>query len=135
MFLKGKAQNLPEVEQIITERYLDEKGNAVPFKFKAIPSKLIDEFKKECTRTVYVKNQKIEKFDNERFVAKVAIETTVFPDFKNAELLKSYECVDPVDLAHEILTLPGEYTDWVEAAFKINGFDDKFEDLVADAKN
>ena len=84
---------------------------------------------------VYHKNQKIEKFDNERFVAKVAIETTIFPNFKDDELLKSYECVDPVDVAHEVLSLPGEYTDWVEQAFKVNGFNDKFEDLVNEAKN
>jgi hypothetical protein len=135
MFLKGKATALPEIEKVITERYKDEEGNPVPFKFKAIPSKQLDDIKKECTKTFYVKGQKIEKSDNERFVAKVAIETTLYPNFKNEELLDSYNCVDPVDLAHEILYLPGEYTDWVEAAFKVNGFDDKFEDLVAEAKN
>ncbi|KGK88042.1 hypothetical protein [Clostridium sp. HMP27] len=135
MFLKGKAQNLPEVETIITERYLDENGKAIPFKFKAIPSKMIDEIKRDCTKNIYHKGQKIEKFDQERFVAKVAVETTTFPNFKDGELLESYSCVDPVDLAHEILSLPGEYTTWVEEAFKTNGFDDKFEDLVADAKN
>ena len=135
MFLKGKAEALPEVEKVVTERYKDEAGKPVPFKFKAISSQFLDDIKKECTKTLYIKGQKIEKSDNERFVAKVAIETTVYPDFKSAELLTSYDCVDPVNLAHEILSLPGEYTDWVEAAFKVNGFDDKFEDLVAEAKN
>ena len=134
-FLKGKAQTIPEVEEIVTERYKDEKGNPIPFKFKAINSNRIDEIKKECTKIIYHKNQKIEKFDNERFVAKVAIETTTYPDFRNEELLKSYECIDPVDLAHEVLSLPGEYTEWVEKSFKVNGFDDKFEDLVSEAKN
>lgn len=135
MFLKGKAQSVKEVEKVITERYLDDSGKAVPFKFKAIPSKMMDEIKKDCTKVMYHKGQKLEKFDNERFVAKVALETTSYPDFKDAELLESYGCVDPVDLAHEILSLPGEYTDWVEAAFQTNGFDDKFEDLVSEAKN
>lgn len=134
-FLKGKAKALPEIEAIVTERYVDEKGEPIPFKFKAIDSKRIDDIKKECTKVIYHKNQKIEKFDNERFVAKVAIETTVFPNFKDDELLNSYECIDPVDVAHEVLSLPGEYTEWVEKAFNVNGFDDKFEDLVNEAKN
>ena len=57
-FLKGKAKALPEVEAVITERYVDEKGKFIPFKFKAIDSKKIDDIKKECTKVIYHKNQK-----------------------------------------------------------------------------
>lgn len=134
-FLKGKAKSLPIVEETISDRYTDQKGNPIPFKFKAINSTRIEEIKKDCTHVIYVKNQKIERFDSERYVAIIAVETTIFPDFKNDQLLKSYDCIDSCDLAHEILDLPGEYTTWVEKAFKVNGFDDKFEDLVGKAKN
>lgn len=134
-FLKGKEKSLPEIEKEITERYTDENEKPVPFKFKAIESKRIDEIKVECTNIIHTKGQKVEKFNNDRFAAKVGIETTVFPNFKDKELLESYNCVDPIDLAHEILKIPGEYSDWIETSFKVNGFDDTFEELVENAKN
>ena len=134
-FMKGKAKQLPEEEKVITQMYLDEKGEPIPFRFRAASTQTIDAIRGDCTIVKFTKGQKIERFDKERFACRVAIETTVFPDFKNAELMKSYGHIDPVDTAREILNLPGEYATWIEACFKLNGFDDTVEDLVEEAKN
>jgi len=134
-FMKGKAKQLPEEEKVITKLYEDEEGQAIPFKFKAIPTTLVDRIKDDCTTIQYIKGQRIESFDRDRFSCRIGIETTVFPNFKNAELLQSYNCIDPVDLAKAILNLPGEYTEWIQTCSRLNGFDDTIEDLVKKAKN
>lgn len=134
-FMKGKAKQLPEEEKVISTLYEDENGKPIPFKFKAIPTALVDKLKSDCTTIKHTKGQRIESFDRDRFSCKIGIETTIFPDFKNTELLQSYNCIDPVDLAKEILNLPGEYTEWIQTCSKLNGFDDTIEDLVAEAKN
>ncbi|HWR07098.1 phage tail assembly chaperone [Sporomusa sp.] len=134
-FMKGKAKQLPEEEKVITHLYVDEAGQPIPFKFKAIPTSVVDGIRADCTIVIVGKGQRIEKFDKDRFACRVAIATTTFPDFKDPELLKSYGCVDPVDLAKAILTLPGEYTDWIQSCFKLNGYSDSYEELVGEAKN
>lgn len=134
-FMKGKAKQLPEEEKVITTLYEDEEGKSIPFKFKAIPTALVDQIRADCTTIKYTKGQRMESFDRERFACKLGIETTVFPNFKDSELMKSYNCIDPVDLAKTILILPGEYTEWIQVCTKLNGFDDTIEDLVKEAKN
>ena len=134
-FMKGKAKQLPEEEKVITKLYEDEEGKPIPFKFKAIPTTLIDKLKADCTTIKYTKGQRIESFDRDRFSCKIGIETTVFPDFKNAELLQSYTCIDPVDLTKAVLNLAGEYTEWIQTCSRLNGFDDTIEELVKEAKN
>jgi hypothetical protein len=134
-FMKGKAKQLPEEEKVITTLFEDEAGQPIPFKFKAIPTTLVDKLKADCTTIKYTKGQRMESFDRDRFACKLGIETTVFPDFKNPELLQSYNCIDPVDLAKDILYLAGEYTEWIQTCSKINGFDDTIEEVVKEAKN
>ena len=135
VFMKGKAKQLPEEEKVITKLYEDAEGQPIPFKFKAIPTTLVDKIRADCTTIKHTKGQRIESFDRDRFACKIGIETTIFPNFKNADLMKSYECIDPVDLAKVILILPGEYTEWIQVCTKLNGFDDTIEDLVKEAKN
>lgn len=134
-FMKGKAKQLPEEEKVITTLYEDAEGKPISFKFKAIPTALVDQIRTDCTTIKYTKGQRMESFDKDRFACKLGIETTTFPNFKDSELLKSYDCIDPVDLAKTILTLPGEYTEWIQVCTKLNGFDDTIEELVKEAKN
>lgn len=134
-FMKGKAKQLPEEEKIISQRYLDEEGKPIPFKLKAIPTPVVDAIRDDCTVVKHAKGQRIEKFDRDRFACKVAIATTIFPDFRNKELADSYGLVDPVEVAKAVLDLPGEYTEWIQSCFNLNGFDDTIEELVGEAKN
>lgn len=134
-FMKGKAKQLPEEEKVVTKLYLNDEGEPIPFKFRAISTPEIDVIRADCTTVKVTKGQRIEKFDKDRFACRVAIETTIFPNFKNAELMKSYDCVDPVDTAKAVLNLAGEYTEWIQTCFRLNGFDDSFEELVSEAKN
>lgn len=135
-FMKGKAADVREEEVIVTRRYSDDKGNPIPFIMKALSTQRIDELEAECTKPEIKKGKKVgEKLDSKRFSLRIAIESTVYPSFKDAELLKSYGLTDPVDLARAILSVGGEYMEWMQQASRINGFDDDLEDLHEEAKN
>ncbi|MGC5326433.1 phage tail assembly chaperone [Brevibacillus sp. SYSU BS000544] len=135
-FMKGKAKQVVTEEVIVTNRYTDDKGNPIPFVLKAIDTKRIEELQDECTVPQFKKGKKVgEKVDWKRFANRLAVETTVFPNFKDPELLKSYSLVDPCDLVKEILHVGGEYAELIQAVQRVNGFDNDFEDLVEEAKN
>jgi hypothetical protein len=135
-FMKGKAKQLPEEEVIVSKRYVNEKNEPIPFVIRAIEQPLIDRLQDECTEPIYRKGKKVdEKLNVSRFLARMGVESTVFPNFKDPELLASYKLVDPVDLAKEILKMGGEYAEWLAAVQRINGYDEDFEELVNDAKN
>lgn len=136
-FMKGKAkQEFIEEEVVITKRFLDEKGEPIPFVFRSLPPKRIEELQEDCTRRVVKKGRVVDEiFDSKRMSAKMALESTVFPDFRSAELLESYGVVDPADAARAVLSVGGEYMDWMNTANRINGYGEQDEDLVEEAKN
>lgn len=73
--------------------------------------------------------------DSQRFYARIAVETTVYPNFKSKELREAYKTEDPVEVAKRILSVGGEYANWLNKAIEINGFEDDLEDLEEEAKN
>ncbi|MCM3452733.1 phage portal protein [Heyndrickxia oleronia] len=135
-FMADNAEEAPEEKVYVSKRFKDKKGKVIPFIMKAIPTERIEELEKECTKTEYHKGRKIgERVDQVRFYARIAVETTIYPDLKSKELRKSYKTEDPIEVAKRLLSIGGEYSTWIEEATRINGFDDDFEDLEEEAKN
>ncbi|WP_063564822.1 phage portal protein [Paenibacillus sp. O199] len=135
-FMKGKAAEVKEEEVIITQRYKDDEGKPIPFIMKALNTTRIDELESECTKPEIKKGKKVgEKLDGKRLSLRIAIESTVYPNFRDAELLKSYGLTDPVDLAKAVLSVGGEYMEWMQEANRINGFDESEDELNEDVKN
>jgi hypothetical protein len=131
-FMKGNAKPVQERKFYISDRYTDAEGKPIPFVMRAIPQSLVEEIRAKHTRKDKEGN---EKLDVARYNAEIAVKSTVFPDFTNAELLASYGEQDPIDLAKRILAVPGEYTNWIAAATEVNGFAKDFEELIEEAKN
>jgi len=135
-FMKGKAAQLPEEEVIVSRRFVDDKGKPVPFTLRALPVERVEQLQDECMRPVKSKQRRGEReLDAKRFAARLGIESTIYPAFRAPELLQSYGVTDPVDVVKQVLSLPGEYAEWINAVQRINGFDEDFEELVDDAKN
>ena len=125
-----------EVKVPISKRFKDKAGNVVPFVFKAITTERIDELEKENTTYKNVKGRgRVKDLDSQRFYARIAVETTVYPNFKSKELREAYKTEDPVEVAKRILSVGGEYANWLNKAIEINGFEDDLEDLEEEAKN
>ncbi|TLS51745.1 phage portal protein [Paenibacillus antri] len=136
LFMKGKAKQVVLEEVVVSKRYVDEEGNPIPFTLKAVDTKRIEELQDECTVPQFKKGKKIgEEIDWKRFACRLAVETTVYPNFRDQELLNSYGIVDPCELVKEILNVGGEYAELIQAVQRVNGFDTDFEELVDEAKN
>lgn len=137
-FMPGVAEEVEEVERFVSKRFKDKQGNVIPFRFKPVPTTRIDELEKQHTVPVYTgarRRKTGEKLDQARFMAHIAIETTVYPNFKAAELRKAYGEQDPIEVAKKMLHVGGEYGEWLSIANEVNGFDDSLEELEEAAKN
>lgn len=135
-FMPGKAEVVDEITTSISKRFKDNKGNIIPFRFKPITTERVDELEKECMKPV-VKNNRVvgKELDNSRFMARISVESTVYPDFRAADMRKAYKTEDSVEIAKKVLHVAGEYANWIAKASEINGFDDDVEDLEELAKN
>lgn len=131
-FMKDALKAVEEVEVKISDRLPN-------FVMKPVSPAELEDIQKDCTRT-YLNpktGQKEREFNNQLFMEKLAIASTVFPDLKNEELQKSYGVLGESALIKSILATPGEYIEWLNAASKVNGFDEdeNLDDLIEEAKN
>lgn len=135
-FMPGKAEEVEEIKAPISKRFKDKDGKTIPFIFKPITTERVDEIEKTSFKNV-VKNNRVvgKELDNSRFMARIAVESTVYPNFKAAEFRKAYKTEDPVEIARRVLHVAGEYANWIAKAAEVNGFEDDIEDLEEIAKN
>lgn len=137
-FMPGAAEEIEEVERLVSKRFKNKKGDLIKFRFKPIPTTRIDELEKQHTVPVYSGSRRKrtgEKLDQSRFMASIAVESTIYPDFKSADLRKAYGEQDPIEVAKKMLHVGGEYGEWLNIANEVNGFDDSIEELEEAAKN
>ncbi|WP_212973174.1 phage portal protein [Bacillus sp. J14TS2] len=134
-FLPGNQKQVEVIKHPISKRFLDNDGNIIPFIFKAIATERIDAIEELNTRITNFKGRRQERVDYARFIAQVAVETTIYPDFSAADLRAAYKTEDPIEIAKKVLHVGGEYTNWIQKCSEINGFDDTFEELEESAKN
>lgn len=135
-FMPESVEAVHEVTAPISQRFKNKEGKIIPFKFKPITTDRMDELEKLHTKPVIKKNRKVgERVDQARFMAHVAVESTIYPDFKDTKLRRAYRTEDPIEIAKRILKVPGEYTNWINQASEVNGFDDTVDDLEEIAKN
>jgi hypothetical protein len=132
-FFAENVENDIVEEVVISKRFKDKNGKPIPWKIKAIGEDVNTELRKSCTKKVKIKNGIfMNETDQEAYLAKLAVECVVFPDLRNAELLKSYGVMAPEELVKKML-LPGEYGKLLEKIQELNGFD--LEASVEEIKN
>lgn len=150
MFMAGNAVQDETVKYIASKRYpdknnpiLDEDGNptgkfyGMAWELKAIGSDLDEMIRKECTKKVPVagkRGQYTQEVDTDKYVGKLCVACTVYPNLNDAALQDSYKVKSADDLLKKML-LPGEYTDYKSKIMEVNGYDMSMEDLVDEAKN
>ena len=124
-----------EVE--IIERTLKIGGKDRLMKFKPMSAACGDEVRKKCRKVSIIKGQKIVETDQDRYVANLIIETTVYPDFKNADLQKSWGVMGAEELLKAMKTkmIDGEYSVLSNIVSEVNGYDLNMQELIEEAKN
>lgn len=137
LFLKGNKKERESVKYAPTKSLCDEEGKPVEFEWKGISTKEDERLREDCTIEVQVTgkpNMFRPKFNSNKYLTKLAVESCVEPDLYNAELQDSYGVKTPEDLLKELVDDAGEYQELLEFIQKINGFESK-QDLVDKAKN
>jgi hypothetical protein len=135
-FMAGKAKPVTEENVTVSKRFIDENGKIIPFVMKPISTERIEALENECIEPVIENGKKVgEQLNRPRWIARMGIESTVYPDFRDKELRTSYKTEDAVEVVKKVLSVGGEYAEWMQQAQRINGYGEKFDDLVDEAKN
>ena len=137
VFMAGSAIKDEVVEYVASNRFVDAKKKPVAWKIKAIDSDLDEAIRKECTKRVPIKGKRGQfnmETDTDKYIAKVCVACTEYPNLNDAELQGSYGVMSAEALLKKMLK-PGEYTEFKAKVMEINGFDMSMEELVDDAKN
>lgn len=136
VFMSGNVQKNETVSYVASKRFAV-KGKPVEWKMKAIDSDLDEAIRKECTKKVPIagkRGQYTQETDTDKYIAKMCVACTVYPNLNDAELQDSYG-VKSADALLRKMLLPGEYTDYKAKIMEINGYDMSMEELVDEAKN
>ena len=116
-------------EVIISKRFVDEKGDPIPFKIRAITQAENDQIIKASKRSVKVNGVMQEKLDTTEMSRRLVVEGTVFPDFRDSELCKGYNTMSPYEVPGKML-LAGEYSNLLAEINKLSGFDVDVEEAA-----
>ena len=136
VFMAGNANKTEIVKYPASKRFAV-KGKPVEWEIKAIDSDLDEALRKECTKRVPIpgkRGQYNQETDTDKYIGKMCVACTVYPNLNDAELQDSYGVKSGEELLRKML-LPGEYTDLKTKIMEINGYDLSMEELVDEAKN
>ena len=135
-FMAGSASVTENVEYVASKRF-QENGKPIAWVLKAIGSDVDEAIRKECTRKVPIagkRGQYNQETDTDKYMGKMCVACTVYPNLNDAELQDSYGVKSGEALLKKML-LPGEYTDFKAKVMEVNGYDLSMEELVDEAKN
>ena len=136
VFMAGNATTNETIKYVASKRYM-EKGKPVEWEIKPIDSDLDEAIRKDCTKRVPVpgkRGQVTQETDTDKYIGKMCVACTVFPNLNDAELQDFYG-VKSADALLKKMLLPGEYTEYKAKVMEVNGYDMSMEELVDEAKN
>ena len=136
VFMAGNAVKNETIKYVASKRFVV-KGKPVEWEIQAIDSDKDEALRKECTKRVPIagkRGQYNNEVDTDKYIGKMCVACTVYPNLNDAELQDSYG-VKSADALLKKMLLPGEYTEYKAKVMEINGYDMSMEELVDDAKN
>lgn len=136
VFMAGNALKGDTVKFVASKRFVI-KGKPVQWEIKAIDSDTDEAIRKECTKRVPIagkRGQYNNETDTDKYIGKMCVACTVYPNLNDAELQDSYG-VKGADALLKKMLLPGEYTEYKAKVMEVNGYDMSMEELVDEAKN
>lgn len=121
-------------ERVISDRFIDEDGDPIPFKVRAISQELNAALIQACTHSKKGRSgQMVESLNRNQYQNRLVVECCVEPDFKLTELCQNFNVIDPYLVPSKMLTT-GEYNKLVQFILEVNQFKDG-EEIEEDAKN
>ena len=136
VFMAG-AKDIEETTKDVASKRFVENKKPVEWELKPISSSLDEAIRKECTKKVPVvgkRGQYTQEVDTDKYVGKLCVACTIYPNLNDAALQDSYGVKSGDELLKKML-LPGEYTEYKAKVMEVNGYDMSMEELVDEAKN
>lgn len=136
-FLSQNAIKAENVKKAVSNRFVGENGEPIEWEFAAVSAETDEHIRKSCmvkTPVTGKKNMYKQEIDREKYIAKIAAQTVVYPDLNDVSLQDSYGVKDAVSLLKKML-IAGEYTALMSVVNEVNGYDVTMDDKVDEAKN
>ena len=136
VFMAGNANVNETTKDVASKRFVQNK-KPVEWELKPVSSSLDEAIRKECTKKVPIagkRGQYTQEIDSDKYIGKLCVACTVYPNLNDAELQDSYGVKSGDELLKKML-LPGEYTEYKNKIMEVNGYDMSMEELVDEAKN
>lgn len=146
-FLKKNAIQVENEKVVVSKRFvepvLDKNGKdtgktkPVEWEIKPIDTALDEIIRNECTKKVPIngrRGQYNRELDADKYMARLCVACTVFPNLNSAELQDDYGVKSGEELIKALLT-SGEYIEFKAKIMEINGFNLSTEELIDEAKN
>lgn len=112
----------------ISDRFVDEEGNPVPFRIRALTQEDIDSCNRMPAKQASGRNGAQAFPDPAEFSRRMVLAAVVEPDFSSKELCEAYGVADPMLVPGRML-LPGEYTRLLRAITDLAGLGNLEDDL------
>ena len=136
VFMAGNTDKTEIVKYPASKKFV-KNGKVVEWEIKAIDSDLDEAIRKECTKKVPIpgkRGQFNQETDTDKYIGKMCVACTVFPNLNDAALQDSYGVKSGDALLKKMLK-PGEYAEYKAKVMEVNGYDLSMEELVDEAKN
>lgn len=138
LFLKKNKIERKNSFYAATKSLCDENGNPLMWEIRPITTKMSEKIREECTYEVPVKGkpgQYRQKYDGDKYIAKLICSAVVYPDLNSTELQDSYGVMKPEDLIQEMIDDPTEYSEFAKYITEESGLEETMNDKVEEAKN
>ena len=137
-FMKANKKAKKNEHFAPTDSLTDESGKPLKWEFRPLTSKENEELRDSCTVEVQVTGKPNifrPKLNTPKYLAKMIVASTVYPDLFDKELQDSYGVMTPEDLLYALVDNAGEYQDFSVWMQKYQGFTKTLEEKVEEAKN
>lgn len=121
-----------EKEVIISDRFVDESGQLVPFKIRALTQEENDALIRAATTTEIVNGVAVEHLDSVDYARRTIVAATIDPDFSAKETCDRFGTPDPKLVPGRML-FTGEYNRLMKEISALNQMDGKL--VQAEVKN
>lgn len=112
---------VPEKEIILSDRFVDEKGQPIPVKLRAVTQQEQEALTRAARHKVTVNGQEIEQLDMDEYNTRLVLKAVVDPSLTSKEACDEAGVVDPM-LIPGRLFLSGEFAKLTREIAKLSGF-------------
>ncbi|MDR0222617.1 MAG: hypothetical protein LBI38_03650 [Oscillospiraceae bacterium] len=133
LFLKENKAKKENAFFAAAKSLKDGGGKPLLWEIRAVTTREDEEFRDACTR--FDDEAGRFRLDVNRYMAKLAAASVVYPNLYNAELQNSYGANTPEELIREMLDEPAEYQAFVRFVQKFGETDVSLSERIENAKN